>query len=741
MKRLALTSLAVGIALLFAVALLYNSGSDRNPRPAPETAAERPETETGGDSGEDAPDDASAAASDRAETPRPAGPRQSGDARQPAPDADLADVGELSAAHVGKPGEARLGSTDPEGGFRMRVELTRWGAGVLKARLARYHVTAKGREPYPIIDPIAGKNFRVYPFAARAIHVNGERIEVQSAKWGLVESDGRTSATYALRLEDEAGEPVLRVERAFRLAPDSYELVCRQRLINLADGPLAVSWEQYGQGDVPRDRASYLGDRRMLVAGYFDLAYDPDRGFIDTAGTYVGRGTVLEPLRNNPQMERVEWPGPAIPDKGRLAWIGTVNRYFAAVVHPALPDSGKVDDMPAFAELFPKQWVPRLGGGDSERVIFGLRTDTRRVEAGSETSVDVTLFAGPRLSELYAKEPYASLQFERLVVYELGCTWCTFQPLAHGLLAMLEAFHAVVLDWGLAIILLVLLVRLLLHPITRRSQANMMKMQKQMQAMQPEIERLKKKYANDQQKFQQEQMKLFREKGVNPLNMLGCLPMFLQMPIWIALYAMLYYAIELRHEPAFYGIFQLVSAGEWDFLRDLSRPDRFITFTSDPLRIPLPLVSALDFSSLNVLPILWAGTMFVQQKLMTPEASTEQQAQQQKMMQYVTLAFPLFLYSAPSGLTLYILASTGAGILDMHLIRKHVQRQEEAGTLYQQKPRKEGGLMDRFQKALEAKQEEMQRVQQQQPRGGGSGPGAKGPGSAGGGSKKRGRKR
>ncbi|MEZ6191097.1 MAG: YidC/Oxa1 family membrane protein insertase [Phycisphaerales bacterium] len=94
----------------------------------------------------------------------------------------------------------------------------------------------------------------------------------------------------------------------------------------------------------------------------------------------------------------------------------------------------------------------------------------------------------------------------------------------------------------------------------------MQKMGKMMQAIQPGSKL--KKYKDDQQKINTEMMKLYREKGVQPANVLGCLPMFLQTPIWIALYAMLYYAIELRHEePTFWGLFKSISGGAWGFLR------------------------------------------------------------------------------------------------------------------------------------------------------------------------------
>src|SRR5262249_12388451 len=161
-------------------------------------------------------------------------------------------------------------------------------------------------------------------------------------------------------------------------------------------------------------------------------------------------------------------------------------------------------------------------------------------------------------------------------------------------------------------------------------------------------------------------MRLYREKNINPAGMLGCAPMFLQMPIWIALYAMLYLAIELRQQWAFYGVFQhlgtMIRGRPFEFLADLSQPDRFIVLSSHPPHTPFGSIGQLDSSPINLPPLVWAAVFFWNQKLTMPPPADEQQAQQQKMMKIVSLITPLLLYSAPSGLTLYTLVSTAAGI-------------------------------------------------------------------------------
>jgi len=227
----------------------------------------------------------------------------------------------------------------------------------------------------------------------------------------------------------------------------------------------------------------------------------------------------------------------------------------------------------------------------------------------------------------------------------------------------LISFHFVTQDWGLAIIGLVLVVRAVLHPITKKSQVHMVKMQK----MGPEMERLKKKYADDKDALAKAQMQFYKEQGLTPV--LGCLPMFLQMPIWIALWNSLQSTFELRHSPFLYG---------FTWIHDLSKPDYLVRFAQ-----PIPLVFGMHLSGLNILPLLMAVVMFFQTKMQPkPTTMTPEQAQQQKMMTWMsTLLFPLMLYTGPAGLNLYIMTSTAFGIIEGKVIRKHIKEREELEKL------------------------------------------------------------
>lgn len=621
-----------------------------------------------------------------------------------------------------------LGSLDPDSGYRMRVGLERGSVFYTHLTDYLYSALTDPGDPgnhYLILSKFragsnGGANGWIRPLAARTLTIDQVKVNLVGATWTLerVDRDDRgieNAATYRLTLTDQAGQPVVSIQRRYELAVNSYELLCRQTLHNLTDRPLTLQWEQLGPPDAPRDKAKYMGDRRNVVVGYTNRAYNPSQSIIFVDKAFQMRDAVLkgQPILPADKIEDN-------PADVSMAWLAMLNRYFAVAIHrpvtlgpDAEPDARAV---PSLADLFPATRLLTLGQQGDDAREDGRRLVTvmasRPLTLGPQEAADLSLvlFTGPRKSELFAQPTYRALFFSKLIKYDIGgmCAFCTFQWLAHLLLGFMKLIHALTLDWGVAIIVLVLVVRAILHPITKRSQIQMTKFSKQMAAMKPELDKLKARYPNDPRKMQAEQAKLMREKGVNPVNMLGCAPMFLQTPIWIALYAMLFYAIELRHQPALWGVFQWISDGRWAFLCDLSSPDQFIRFADQPLHLNFPLLSALDLSSLNILPLLMGAAMFAQQRLMAQPAANEQQQQMQRMMSFMLLLFPLFLYSAPSGLTLYILASTGAGMLDSHLVRQHIKREEEAGTLLESKQAKAGGWRQRMAQWAQTRQAEIE---------------------------------
>ena len=201
---------------------------------------------------------------------------------------------------------------------------------------------------------------------------------------------------------------------------------------------------------------------------------------------------------------------------------------------------------------------------------------------------------------------------------ELSVDFGFFGILAIPILRGLQFFYKYFPNYGIAIILLTLVIRLLTFPLQFKSFKSM----KKMQVVQPELQRLKKKYADDKQKMNQEMMSLFKKKGANPLG--GCLPLLLQMPIFFAFYQVLYNAVELVGSPFYFWI------------HDLSEKDPFY-----------------------VLPILMGGSMFWQSKL-NPSPTAE--PMQKKIMVFMPLIFTFIMKDFPAGLNLYIFVSTLFGV-------------------------------------------------------------------------------
>ena len=210
-------------------------------------------------------------------------------------------------------------------------------------------------------------------------------------------------------------------------------------------------------------------------------------------------------------------------------------------------------------------------------------------------------------------------EYQRLLSYHLGLEkavdlgWPWIVPFSTALLKLLELIYGLVKNYGLAILLLATLVRLVLHPLNMSS----MKSMRAMQRVQPEMERLKAKYKNDPQALNTAMMALYKENKVNPAG--GCLPMVVQMPVFFALYAVLFNAIELRQAPFLW-------------IHDLSAPDLLFTIAGFPIRL---------------LPVIMAGSGLLQQRL---SPTPPDQAPTMYLMNVVML---VFFYNLPSGLVLY----------------------------------------------------------------------------------------
>lgn len=201
---------------------------------------------------------------------------------------------------------------------------------------------------------------------------------------------------------------------------------------------------------------------------------------------------------------------------------------------------------------------------------------------------------------------------------------------------VLNAIYGVVGNYGIAIIIVTVLMRIVVFPLTLKQEKSM----KKMRELQPELEKIKEKYKDNPQEYQQKTAELYRESGVNPLG--GCLPLLIQMPVFVALY--------------------------WAFSGNAIPADaKFLWFT---LKQPDKLFMIGNFA-FNLLPILNVGVTYIQQKIMTSATSGQESNQQMQTMLYMMPLMMLFIfYRMPSGVTLYYLVSGALSLVQQYFILK-----------------------------------------------------------------------
>ncbi|HBA84055.1 MAG TPA: hypothetical protein DCZ95_08180 [Verrucomicrobia bacterium] len=293
-------------------------------------------------------------------------------------------------------------------------------------------------------------------------------------------------------------------------------------------------------------------------------------------------------------------------------WVAVKNRYFTQILTP----EGGADRcvVTVRRETDPREaqdpaFKPKMTG--TKEVSASVYFAELPIPAGQTVSRSLTYYIGPKkFSEL------SRFGMHQVDIMEFGF----WRPVGKVLLIIMNWIHDYIWphNYGLAIILLTILVRIVFWPVTHKSTESM----KKMQAIQPLITEMRAKYKDNPQRQQQEMMALYKEHKVNPLG--GCLPMLIQIPVFIALFVVLRSAIELRF-----------SSFLW--LKDLSAPENLFAGM-----LPFGL-------SLNILPILMAATMAWQQKL-TP---TGGDPQQQKIMMFMPVMMLVFFYNFASGLSLY----------------------------------------------------------------------------------------
>jgi YidC/Oxa1 family membrane protein insertase len=312
----------------------------------------------------------------------------------------------------------------------------------------------------------------------------------------------------------------------------------------------------------------------------------------------------------NEAQKALEKGVPAV--SGTITYAGFGDRYFLSALMPKKPVKGTLS-----------------------MDYAGDEADARMVFDGA-TTVESEVFMGPKeLDVLDTVNPTLDKT--------INFGWTSI--IALPFLKLLKLFYRIAPNYGLAIILLTIVVRLLTLPMSIKGQRSMMKMQR----LQPQVERIREKHKEDQERLNREMVDLYKRNHVNPLG--GCLPMVVQLPVFFGLYEALLNAIELRHAP-FIG-----------WITDLSAPDCLHVSW-------IPLLPFTSCHGIPVLVILMTATAFAQQWL----APRQPDPNQQKMMMYMPVAFSLIFVNMPAGLTLYYFSSNLLGVVQQFILNREFKQ-------------------------------------------------------------------
>jgi YidC/Oxa1 family membrane protein insertase len=302
--------------------------------------------------------------------------------------------------------------------------------------------------------------------------------------------------------------------------------------------------------------------------------------------------------------------------KSNDGWLGIADKYWAAVV---IPEQGKAFE----AKLSGTQ----AEGRDRFQADYLMAPLT--IEAGGNAEAKGQVFAGAKevnLVDGYA-EKYSIPKFDLLI------DWGWFYFLTKPMFFAIDFFYKLVGNFGVAILIVTLCIKILLFPLANKSYVSMSRMKK----LGPEMQRIKERYAEDKMRQQQAMMELYKKEKVNPAS--GCLPILVQIPVFFALYKVLFVTIEMRHAP-FFG-----------WIKDLSAPDPTSVFNLfgllpfDPSQVPV----VGHFLAIGAWPLIMGVTMWAQMKLNPPPPDPVQQ----KMFAWMPVFFTFLLAGFPAGLVIY----------------------------------------------------------------------------------------
>lgn len=459
-----------------------------------------------------------------------------------------------------------------------RVEIDENGGDVRRLELLRHRAAGESADPLVLLED--GAKPYVIQSGLTGAGLPNHRTLFAAAADAYRMEEGKD--TLEVQLKAASGD--VEMTRTYVFHRDQYVVDVRVDTVN--NGAQAVTTSAYFQmlrhGDAPDDAQRF----QSVYTG--PVVYDE-------ADKY--RKVDFESVRKG----KAEYAR-----QGTDGWMALIQHYFLTAWLPAAgtPRDNYIDALP--------DGIYRVG----------VKTAAAEIAPGQSATSTMRLYAGPQ-----EQDRLAELAPGLDLTTDYG--WLTI--IAKPLFVFLSFLHDLVGNWGLAIIILTVVVKVLFYPLSAASYRSMAKMR----VVAPKMQQLKERYGDDKQRMQVELMKLYQTEKINPLG--GCLPIMVQIPVFIALYYALIASVELRHAP-FYG-----------WITDLSAPDPFY-----------------------VLPILMGISMIVQTRLNPPPPDPIQA----KVMQVMPIAFSVFFFFFASGLVLYWLVNNVLSIAQQWRINTVMEREK-----------------------------------------------------------------
>lgn len=463
------------------------------------------------------------------------------------------------------------------------VRIDPQGGDIVYAALPNHKMSLEGEHAFVLLSDSQTRSY----VAKSGLQLEGHegRIAFDPEQTRYTLDEGEESLTVDLTANVNGVDVIKR----FTFERDSYAVDVSYHVANHRETPVTARFI----GQLARDNSpDPSGGTSMGMNSYLGAAYSTPESHYEK----IDFEAIQEGTFNNQDVQG--------------GWIAIIQHYFTS----------------AWAPPQDQQNLYYATTDSRNRNVVAFAGPTRNIAPGSEADLNATLYIGPKVQDrLESVAPYLEL------TVDFGWLWFIASPLFW----LLEKIHSVIGNWGWSIVVLTVIVKIVLFPLSATAYKSMAKMRK----LGPEMQRIKEQYGSDRQKMSSEMMKFYQKEKINPLG--GCLPIVVQMPVFIALYWMLLESVELRHAPFILWI------------DDLSMKDPYF-----------------------VLPILMGASMFVQQ-LLNPTPPDPMQA---KIMKMLPIIFTFFFLWFPAGLVIYWVTNNTISILQQWIITRKIEKDPATGN-------------------------------------------------------------